>query len=104
MISIVIALLFPMVFLYGDLFFSGHFFIALIFFTLGASRLLAFIASPFIALEVAAPSTFNRRQSIMTFVVLAVVALVLDSHMSSRFAAEDAQERGRSASAAQRDR
>ena len=104
MISIVIALLLPIVFLYGNVFYGGHFFIVCILFTLGSSRLLSFITSPFIALEVAAPSTFNRRQSILTLVVLAVIALVLDSHMSSRFEAEDAQEKGRSASAVQRDR
>jgi uncharacterized metal-binding protein len=100
----VIALLLPMVFLYAGVFYSGHFFVILIVMVLGASRILCFIALPFLALEaVAGTSTIDRRQSILILAVLMVTSIMLDSFMSSRFDTDEV-ENARAPTAVHRDR
>jgi hypothetical protein len=104
-ISCVIALLLPMVFLYAGVFYSGHFFVILIVMVLGASRILCFIGFPFLALEaVARTSAIDRRQSILILAVLMVTSIMLDSFMSSRFDTDDEVENARAPTAVHRNR
>ena len=98
-ISCIIALLTPAFFLYGGVFYGGHFFIFCILVTVGAWRALTFITFPFLTLEPTAPAVFDRKHGILTLVALALTAIVLDGYMASRINAEDAKENERSASA-----
>jgi CXXC-20-CXXC protein len=98
-ISCIIALLIPALFLYGGVFYGGHFFIFCILVTMGAWRALTFITFPFLTLESAAPASFDRKHGILTLVALALTAIVLDGYMAARINAEDAKENERSASA-----
>ena len=94
-----IALLMPAFFLYGGVFYGGHFFIFCVFATMGAWRALTFITFPFLTLEATAPASFGRRHGLLTLVALALTAIVLDGYMAARINAEDAKENERSASA-----
>jgi hypothetical protein len=104
MISCVLAVLLPMVFLYGGVFYSGHFFIALIILVLGAWRILCFLGFPLLTLEpVTRGAPIDRRESVLILLVLVAASLMLDGYMSSRFDPDDGVENGRSPTAVHRD-
>jgi hypothetical protein len=104
MIACMIALVLPSVFLYGGVFYSGHFFVLLIALTLGAWRALSCIGLPFFTLEPASHSPFDRKHGILTLMALIATAIVLDAFMSSKFDSDEARESERSASAIQQPR
>lgn len=105
MISIVLALVLPMVLLYGGFFYSGHLLMVSVVFTLVAWRVLSFIGFPFLTLEaVDGARSIDRAGSVLILTVLLLTATVLDSYISSKFDPDDAAENTRSASAIHRDR
>ena len=99
MISCLIAILLPAALLYGNVFYSGHIILVGTFLVLGAWRILALIAFPFLSLEVApGRRSIERTGSILTLVVLFVAAIALDIFIASRFEPDDALD-GRAPSA-----
>ena len=93
MISIVLAVLLPAILLYGGFFYSGHLYLVSMLVILGAWRFLSWLGLPFLTLEAArGGASLDRRSDALTLAVLAVVALVLDGHMSSRFEVEGTPE------------
>lgn len=104
-ISCVIALVLPIVLLYGGVFYSGHLFLISMCLIFGAWRILSWVGFPLLTLEaVAGNSSLDRKQSMLILAVLLVAAIMFDGFMSSRFDADDALETGRSPSAAHSDR
>ena len=92
MISIVLAVLLPMVLLYGGFFYSGHLFIVSMIVILGAWRLLSWLGLPFLSLEAAGNhAAASRKSDVWTLAVLFIPALVLDGYMASRIDADSAK-------------
>lgn len=104
MIACVLALLMPTLFLYAGIFYGGHFFVLVILLTLGGWRALACIGLPFLALERATHSPFDRKQGMIMLAALVITAIVLDAFMAFKIDRDEALESGRSASAVQQER
>lgn len=106
MILCVLSVVLPTILLYGGVFYSGHLFLVSIVVVFGVWGALAFVAFPFLALEVMAGAhAINRRHGILTFVVILLAAMILDGFIASRFEPEKGIEQdGRSASAVRHDR
>jgi hypothetical protein len=85
-VTCVLAIVLPPLFLYGGVFFSGHLFLISIFVVFGGWRILTSAGLPFLALEeVAGRSPIDRRQSFLILVLLLAAAIAIDGIMSSRF-------------------
>ena len=96
MLSCLLAILLPAVFLYAGVFYSGHFFVILIVMVLGAWRIFCFLGFPLLTLEpVTRGSPIDRRESVLILVVLVATSVLLDSYMSSRFDGDDELQNGR---------
>jgi hypothetical protein len=105
MLSCVLAILLPAVFLFAGVFYSGHFFVILIVIVLGAWRIFCFLGFPLLTLEaVSRGSPIDRRESILILVVLVAASILLDSYMSSRFDSDDEAQNGHAPTAVHRDR
>jgi len=86
MISCVLAIVLPPLYLYGGVFYSGHLFLISIFLVLGGWRILSSAGLPFLALEmVASRTSIDRKQSILLLILLLAIAIAIDGFMSSRF-------------------
>lgn len=86
MISCVLAITLLPLFLYGGIFYSGHFFLTSIFFVFGGWRILSSAGLPFLTLEaVVSGVSIDRKQSILILALLLTAAIALDGIMSSRF-------------------
>ncbi|HYC49071.1 MAG TPA: hypothetical protein VED01_26640 [Burkholderiales bacterium] len=103
-ISIMIAVCLPGVLLYGQVFYSGHFFVISMILVLGGWRLLSCIGLPFFALE-AAPDRVSLRpkQSAFVLAVLLTAGSVMDGFMSARFETSHAIEQADAPEAVPRD-
>ena len=99
LVTAVLPLALFLTLLYGNIFFSGYLFAYSTIFIFAGWRLLSAAALPLLALETA-PGGFylNRRQSIVTLVIMIVSAVALDGLLSYRSAADKADD----ATAAQR--
>jgi len=85
MISCVLALALPPVFMYGGVFYSGHFFLTLLSIVLGGWRILSSFGLPFLGLEAVSGPSIDRRQSVLILILLLAASIILDGVMSSRF-------------------
>src|SRR5512146_3193757 len=85
LIYCVLAVTLPLVFMFSGIFYSVHFFLALLFIVLGGYRILSSLGLPFLALEAARGPSIDRRQSVLLLIALLAAAMTLDVFMSSRF-------------------
>ena len=84
--SCLLALVLPIVLLYGDVFYSGHLFLVSIFVIVGGWAFLSWIGFPFLSLEtVPGSAPLNPRVSIVILLVLLFAAMMFDAFMRSRF-------------------
>jgi hypothetical protein len=105
LISCMLALILPMVLLYGDVFYSGHLLVISMVIIFGAWGFFSWIAAPFLGLEAVAASgaPLDRSKSIMLLALVFVAAIALDSFIASRFEPENTREAGRSPDASATD-
>lgn len=91
LVTATLALSLFMMLLYGNIFFSGYLFVYSTIFIFAGWRLLSAAVLPLLALETA-PGGFylNRRQSIVTLVIMIVSAVALDGLLSYRSDADKA--------------
>lgn len=98
-LACMLAIILPMVLLYGNIFYSGHLFMVSLVVILCAWRGLSMIGLPILGLElVPRGACLNYRQSIFTLGLIVVAALVLDGFMAYRIDAEEARAGAPSAS------
>lgn len=91
-ISIVLSVFLPALFLQGQVFYSGHFFAVSIIVILGGWRILSWLGLPLFTLEAAEDRVSLRpRQSAFLVVALLTAAMVMDGFMSARFEREPEQ-------------
>jgi len=103
MLACMLAILLPMVLLYGNVFYSGHLFVVSLVVILCAWRLLSVIGMPILSLELVPRATcLDRRQSIMTFAVIVIAAAIMDGFMAYRIDADEAGASTQSVSAVPR--
>jgi hypothetical protein len=99
-LSSMLALTLPALFLSGGVFYSGHVLLLTIGLVLAAWRVLAWIAFPILALEpAAAGAAADRHHSMIIVGALLTAAILLDGFIASRFEPEDAAGETRPASA-----
>jgi len=86
LMSCVLAIVLPAAYLYGGVFYSGHFFLISIFVIFGAWAILAFIGFPLLALEAAAGNaSVDRKSGRLILAALLVSAIVIDGFIRARF-------------------
>jgi hypothetical protein len=99
-LSSLLALTLPALFLSGGVFYSGHILLLTISLVLAAWRVLAWAAFPLLSLEhVAAGASTDRRHSMIIVGALLAAAIALDGFIASRFEPDDALDEPRPASA-----
>lgn len=92
MLACMLAIILPMVLLYGDVFYSGHLFVVSIFVILVVWRLLSVAGMPILGLELAPRGRcMNERQSVLTLAVIVVAAVVMDGFMAYRIDSDAAR-------------
>ena len=92
-ISCLVALTLSAVLLSAGVFYSGHLLAVSIVLIFGASRAMAWVALPVLALEpVPAHVALDRRQSAIILGALLIAALALDAFIASRFENDDGAE------------
>jgi hypothetical protein len=92
--SCAIALTLPAVLLYGDLFYSGHLFVASFIFIFVAWAALAWLCCPALALERTTTSgpPIDRATGMLIVVVLLAAAGIIDNFMAARFETEPVEQ------------
>jgi hypothetical protein len=100
LLSCAIALILPVILLYGDVFYSGHLFVVSMVFIFSAWAALSWLCCPFLTLERAGDSPpLDRRTGMLVLVVLLAVGGIIDNFMASRFEPAEPIENARSTSA-----
>ena len=100
MLAIMLAIILPMVLLYGNVFYSGHLFIVSLAVILIAWRLLSVIGMPILGLEEAPRGLcMNHRQSVFTLTLIVTAALAMDGFMAYRIDADEARAKAQPVSA-----
>lgn len=85
LMSCVLAIILPMLLLFGGVFYSGHLFVISMFIILGAWAVLSVVGFPFLTLEAAAGMAVDRSKSIWILAALFVAAIVIDGIIRARF-------------------
>lgn len=99
-LAVMLAIILPMVLLYGDVFYSGHLFLVSLAVILVAWRLLSAIGFPILSLELAPRDTcFDQRQSLIAVGIIVAAAVVIDGYMAYRIDADEARGKAQSVSA-----
>ena len=90
-LSCMIAVTLPALLLTWGIFYSGHLLLFCVLGIFGASRVLAWVGLPLLALEPVKPHLpLDRRQSLIILTALLVAAVALDGFIASKFESEDA--------------
>src|SRR5438105_11434275 len=85
MLACMLAIILPMVLLYGNVFYSGHLFVVSLVVILCAWRLLSVIGMPILNLElVPRAMCLDQRQSIMTLALIVIAAAIMHGFMAYR--------------------
>jgi hypothetical protein len=86
MMSCMLALILPTVFLFFGVFYSGHLFVISMVIILGAWAILSVVGFPFLTLEVSASQgLIDRSKSVWLLGALFVAAILIDGYMRTRF-------------------
>ena len=86
LMSCVLAIVLPMLLLFGGVFYSGHLFLISMFIIFSAWAILSLVGFPFLTLEAAAAgAAVERSKSLLILAALLVAAIVIDGYIRTRF-------------------
>lgn len=99
-VACMLSILLPMLLLTANVFYSGHLLVVSMLFIVVAWRVFTSIGLPILALEpLPGGVCLNRKQSIATFAILLIAAVVMDAMISARIDADNAKADTRAVSA-----